>query len=276
MAFFLTSSILSILTILFLTASSFASTPYNTSLQSFIQCFQENTKTSPDILYTSNSPSYESILESSARNLRFLALTTNQKPSAIVTATSESHISVAVKCAYKHGLELRTRSGGHDYEGMSYVSDDKERPFVMVDLARFRSINVDVENRTAWVQAGATVGEVYYHVFNKTNGTAGFPAGLCPSIGIGGHVNIGGIGALTNKYGVSADNVIDAKVVGVDGQVMDRWKMGVDLFWAIRGGGASFGIVAAYKLQLVDVPPVVTTFSIYRNLTQNATKLITR
>ncbi|KAL2494220.1 FAD-binding Berberine family protein [Forsythia ovata] len=53
--------------------------------------------------------------------------------------------------------------------------------------------------------------------------------------------------------------------------------MGEDLFWAIRGGGgASFGVITAWKLQLVDVPEKVTIFSVNRNLEQNATKLVHR
>ncbi|XP_024023529.1 cannabidiolic acid synthase-like [Morus notabilis] len=49
--------------------------------------------------------------------------------------------------------------------------------------------------------------------------------------------------------------------------------MGEDLFWAIRGGGAgSFGIVIAWKVQLVDVPSTVTIFAIVRKWENNATK----
>ncbi|KAH6758866.1 FAD-binding Berberine family protein [Perilla frutescens var. frutescens] len=51
--------------------------------------------------------------------------------------------------------------------------------------------------------------------------------------------------------------------------------MGEDLFWAIRGGGgASFGVILSWKVQLVDVPEKVTVFSISRTLEQNATQLI--
>lgn len=77
-------------------------------------------------------------------------------------------------------MQIRIRSGGHDYEGLSSVS---EVPFVMIDLANLRSINVDVENRTAWVKAGATIGEVYYKIAEKS-GNLGFPAGTCASIGV--------------------------------------------------------------------------------------------
>lgn len=53
--------------------------------------------------------------------------------------------------------------------------------------------------------------------------------------------------------------------------------MGEDLFWAIRGGGgASFGVITAWKIKLVAVPEKVALFSVNRNLEQNATQLIHR
>ncbi|QHO39202.1 Reticuline oxidase-like protein [Arachis hypogaea] len=51
--------------------------------------------------------------------------------------------------------------------------------------------------------------------------------------------------------------------------------MDKDLFWAIKdGGGASFGVILAWKIKLVPVPSTVTPFSVSRTLEQNATKLV--
>ncbi|KAI7732146.1 hypothetical protein M8C21_014277, partial [Ambrosia artemisiifolia] len=102
------------------------------------------------------------------------------KPSVIVTPTDETHIQAALLCAKKHGYEMRIRGGGHDYEGLSYTADV---PFVMVDLVNMRSIDINVENRTAWVQGGALLGELYYTISQKTD-TLYFPAGVCPSVGL--------------------------------------------------------------------------------------------
>ncbi|KAF2317911.1 hypothetical protein GH714_041231 [Hevea brasiliensis] len=100
---------------------------------------------------------------------------------------------------------LRVRSGGHDYEGLSYASEI-ETPFIVVDLSKLRSINVDIEDNSAWVQAGATIGEAYYRIAEKSN-IHGFPAGLCSSLGIGGHITGGAYGSMMRKYGLGADNV---------------------------------------------------------------------
>ncbi|KAJ1394874.1 FAD-binding, type 2-like superfamily [Sesbania bispinosa] len=51
--------------------------------------------------------------------------------------------------------------------------------------------------------------------------------------------------------------------------------MGEDLFWAIRGGGgASFGVIIAWKIKLVDVPSIVIVFRVPRTLEENVTNLI--
>ncbi|WZZ35362.1 hypothetical protein YC2023_018763 [Brassica napus] len=73
---------------------------------------------------------FNKVLESRAQNLRYLT-TSMPKP------------------------------GGHDYEGLSYVSR-LDSPFVLIDLSKLRQINVDIEDNTAWVQSGATIGELYY------------------------------------------------------------------------------------------------------------------
>ena len=70
-----------------------------------------------------------------------------------------SQIQETLYCAQKHRIQVRVRSGLHDYEGLSFVSLE---PFVILDMINLRNISIDVENNTAWVQFGATLGELYY------------------------------------------------------------------------------------------------------------------
>ncbi|KAL4011844.1 hypothetical protein IC575_028908 [Cucumis melo] len=223
----------------------------NNKHQAFLQCLSSISK----VIYSPINSSYFSVLDFSIQNLRFSKPET-PKPIAIITPIHVSQIQVAIICSRTHGsLQIRTRSGGHDFEGLSYVA---HHPFIILDLINLRSISIDVKNNTAWVESGATVGELYYKIAEKSRSLA-FPAGVCPSVGIGGFISGGGYGYLLRKYGLAVDNVLDAYLVDANGEVHDRESMGEDLFWAIRGGGGgSFGIVVAWKLRLVLVPETVT------------------
>ncbi|KAK9091532.1 hypothetical protein Sjap_024709 [Stephania japonica] len=236
----------------------------------FLKCLATNSNESIPKAYIPSSTSYLPILRSSIYNLRFTSPNT-PKPQFIVTPERESQVPTAIICSKEHGLKVTVRSGGHDFEGLSYISNV---PFVLIDLANLRNINVDIEDNTAWVQAGATLGELYYRIAEKSP-IHGFPAGACHTVAVGGHISGGGFGAMVRKYGVAADYILDARLVKADGEVLNRQTMGRDLFWAIRGGGvASFGVLLAWKIKLVYVPPVVTTSWVTRTLEQGATDLV--
>ncbi|CAI0545654.1 unnamed protein product [Linum tenue] len=110
---------------------------------------------------------------------------------------------------------------------MSYISSAPSQPFLLIDLINLRNVTVDVPTKSAWVQAGAVLGELY-HSIASASGTLAFPAGICPSVGVGGHISGGGYGMLLRKYGMAADNVLDARLVDAEGRILDRAGMGED------------------------------------------------
>ncbi|XP_019418689.1 PREDICTED: berberine bridge enzyme-like 21 [Lupinus angustifolius] len=223
-----------------------------------------------NIVFSQTNPSFSTVLQNYIRNARFNTTSTS-KPLIIVTPLQESHVQGTVICAKSIGIQIKIRSGGHDYEGISYISDE---PFIILDLFNIRKVYVDIEKETAMIQAGATLGEVYYRIWEKSK-VHGFPAGVCPTVGVGGHISGGGYGNMLRKYGLSVDNVIDAQIVDVKGRLLDRKSMGEDLFWAIKGGGgASFGVVLSYTVKLVSVPKIVTIFRVMKTLEENATDLV--
>ncbi|KAL5556367.1 hypothetical protein UlMin_038603 [Ulmus minor] len=248
---------------------SFASDP---AIDKFLRCLSHNSSNSTIIehVYTPNNQAYFSILDLQIRNPRFSSPST-PKPLVIIKPTQASHVQKAIKCIRTQGLQVRVRSGGHDYEAISYVS---HVPFVVIDLISLKSISINVEKRTAWVQAGATIGELYYKISNQTR-NLGFPAGVCHTVGVGGHFSGGGYGSLLRKYGLAADNIIDAKIVDVESRILDRKSMGKDLFWAIRGGGgASFGVILAWKIRLLPIPSIVTVFTVSKNLDKKGMEIL--
>ncbi|EYU17882.1 hypothetical protein MIMGU_mgv1a003949mg [Erythranthe guttata] len=243
----------------------------------FVECLtvqlESSNSATDDLIYTpNNSSSYASLLI--AQNLRPGSTSPYDKPLIIFTPFYDYQIQSAIYCSKKLRIQIRVRSGGHDYEGLSHTSRDN--PFVVVDMRNLRQISIDAEQKTAWVQVGATLGQLY-HTLAQKSGTLAFTAGVCPTVGIGGHLSGGGYGMMSRRHSISADHIIDARIMNVDGQMLDRRSMGEDLFWAIRGGGGtSFGIVIAFKVNLITVPETVTVFNVTKTYEQNATQLVHR
>ncbi|CAH9094262.1 unnamed protein product [Cuscuta europaea] len=241
----------------------------------FQQCMIYNSQNDSSVsgdIYTANSSSFASILGSRIQNSRFNTSDT-PKPLILVTPREESHVQAVIRCAKDQALQVRVRGNGHDYEGLSHTSYFGNQ-FLILDLVNFKNITVDPVEKAAWVGGGSTIGELYYRISEKSR-TLGFPAGVCPSVGVGGHFSGGGYGTMLRKYGLAADHVIDARLVDAYGRILDRGSMGEDVFWAIRGGGGNtFGVILAWKVSLVDVPENVTVFNVMKTVDPNVTNLV--
>ncbi|KAL6629642.1 hypothetical protein ACP70R_029407 [Stipagrostis hirtigluma subsp. patula] len=243
--------------------------------ESFLRCVASllapATVDLPRLVHTPSAASYPALLNATIQNLRFASPRT-PRPALLLTPWTVAEARACVACCRRHGVTVRARSGGHDYEGLSYRSVRPggvggSRPFAVLDVAALREVRVDAARRVARAGPGATLGELYYAVARESGGGLGFPAGICPTVCVGGHLSGGGFGPMMRKHGLAADNVVDAEVVDADGRLLDRAAMGEDLFWALRGGGGgSFGIVVSWTVRLVPVPPVVSAFTIRRLL----------
>ncbi len=167
-------------------------------------------------------------------------------PAAIARVVDAEDVARVVRFAADHGLELAVRSGGHSLAAQS-VSDGG----IVIDLARMKALEIDVDNKTAWAEAGLTAEE-----FTKRVGVHGFAVGFgdTGTVGIGGITLGGGVGYLSRKYGLTIDSLLAADVVTADGQLRRAdAESHPDLFWALRGGGGNFGVVTRFKFRLQPV-----------------------
>ena len=172
------------------------------------------------------------------------------RPAVIVRAADAGDVSRVVSVARETGLDLAVRSGGHSNAGHGTVDGG-----IVLDLRNMKALDIDVDGRTAWAEAGLTAGEVTQET--AAHGLAvGF--GDTGSVGIGGITLGGGVGFLSRKHGLTIDSLLAAEVVTADGQVrrVDA-ETDPDLFWAIRGGGGNFGVATRFQFRLHEVDTIV-------------------
>ena len=109
-------------------------------------------------------------------------------------------VLACVAYARERMLPLAVRGGGHHGGGFG-VWDDA----LVIDLGRLRSTSVDRVAGTVRVDGGCTWGDV-----DHATGTFGMatPGGFVSTTGVGGLALGGGVGYLTRRFGLTADNLV--------------------------------------------------------------------
>jgi FAD/FMN-containing dehydrogenase len=184
-----------------------------------------------------------------------LALNYNQRlqrtPRAIARCVGVTDVCAALAQARDRDLPVTVRAGGHSIGGWSTVEHG-----LVIDLSPMRWVHVDPEQRYAWVGGGALARDVAVEAAQF--GLAAV-TGMAGGIGIGGLALSCGEGYLTSLHGFVADNVLAAQLVTLAGDVITvSAEEQTELFWALRGAGANFGVVTAFKLRLHPAPASVS------------------
>jgi len=174
----------------------------------------------------------------------------DRRPAVIVQCAEADDVLHAISYARDNGLEISIRGGGHNIAGSALCDNG-----VLIDFSNMTTVIVDAQKRRAYVEPGATLGDIDKAV--QAYGLA-TPVGINSTTGIAGLTLGGGFGWLTRKYGMTIDNLVSAEMVTADGRkIKVSENENTDLFWAIRGGGGNFGIVTQFEFALHPVGPEI-------------------
>ncbi|KAG8806020.1 hypothetical protein FRC17_005208 [Serendipita sp. 399] len=168
-------------------------------------------------------------------------------------------------------IRIVVRSGGHNYaafssgvEGTSEVTGKEADPVIVIDLKHFDTIEYDEQTKIATAGSGTRLGKVSTELIKRGRALPRSLAdGVCPNVGLGGHVLHGGHGFTSRAWGLAMDRIVEMQVVLADGSIVnasDHESRHKDLFWAMRGAGPSFGIALSFKLLTLPVPPTNVHF----------------
>jgi hypothetical protein len=170
----------------------------------------------------------------------------DRKPELIARCVSASDVITALQFGKEHKMEMTIRGGGHNVSGNCIVDGG-----LMIDLSQMKSIRIDPGARTAQVEPGVVWGEFDQEAQAFGLATVG---GTVSHTGVAGLTLGGGFGWLAGKHGMTIDNLLSADVVTADGRLLHASQdENPDLFWALRGAGANFGIVTSFQFRLHPV-----------------------
>jgi FAD/FMN-containing dehydrogenase len=152
------------------------------------------------------------------------------------------------------------KGGGHSYQGSSNAADSFliwTRHMNAVALHE-AFVGAGCEGREASQPAvSVEPGAIWGHVYNEviTKGGRYVQGGVCLTVGVAGLVLGGGFGSYSKGYGLAGSSLLEAEVVTADGEVrIANSCTNPDLFWALKGGGAGFGVVTRVTLRTHALP----------------------
>jgi FAD/FMN-containing dehydrogenase len=178
-------------------------------------------------------------------------------PAVVLRVRDADEIAAALRYARGQATPLSLRSGGHGISGRSTNAGG-----TVIDLARIDGIRVlDADTGLVRVGAGALWGDVAAalapHALAITCGDTG-------DVGVGGLATAGGIGWLARRDGLTIDEIETVELVTADGcfHRVDATHE-PDLFWAMRGAGANFGVATAFELRARRCEEIVVTMTLW-------------
>jgi FAD binding domain len=176
-------------------------------------------------------------------------LAADQRPAAVGLPETAAEVAALVELAAANDLQVAAQGTGHSAAPLGPLADT-----LLIRTERMRAIDIDVQRRVARVEAGA----IWIDVVEAAaeHGLAAL-AGSSPDVGVVGYTLGGGLSWLGRAHGLAASNVEAIELVTGEGRfVRADAETEPDLFWALRGGGGSFGVVTALELRLFPVTEV--------------------
>ena len=173
----------------------------------------------------------------------------DKRPAIIARCANRDDVVRAVAFARARDLLAAVRSGGHSFAGYGVCDGG-----IVIDVSAMKTARVDAHNATIIIGPGIVGSELDY--FAQAFKMA-VPLGSCPSTGVAGYAMGGGESSLTPKFGYGCDSITAVEMVTADARVVTARKgEHEDLFWAVRGAGANFGIATALEFQLHPIEKV--------------------
>ncbi|MEL6202703.1 MAG: FAD-linked oxidase C-terminal domain-containing protein [Pseudomonadota bacterium] len=176
-------------------------------------------------------------------------------PLAVVLPETTAQVAKALKLCHQMGVPVVPRGAGTSLAGGAIPQEDA----VVIGVSKMiRILDVDYANRTATVEAGVT-----NLAISDAVSADGFFYAPDPSsqlaCTIGGNIGMNSGGAHCLKYGVTTNNLLGAKLVLLDGTIIELGGKaldapGLDLLGLLCGSEGQLGMITEATVRLIAKP----------------------
>jgi len=165
-------------------------------------------------------------------------------PIVIARCATREDVKRAIEFAHHDDLTIAIRGGGHSFAGHGVCDGG-----MVIDLSLMKRVSIVPRAALVQIDAGVLAHELDYstQAFDLA-----VPLGSCPTVGVAGYALGGGESALTPKFGYACDSIRQVEIFTADCQMLIANKnQHEDLFWAVRGAGANFGVVVSLTFLVI-------------------------
>ncbi|AFA74060.1 mitomycin radical oxidase McrA [Gordonia polyisoprenivorans VH2] len=170
-----------------------------------------------------------------------------QRPWAVVDVADAADVAAVVGFAAANSMTVSVWATGHGATGVDGHS-------ILVRTSGLDVCEVDPATRTARVGAGVR----WQQVLDAATPLGLAPlCGSAPAVGVAGFLSGGGIGPLVHTVGASSDHVRSITVVTGNGALIRATpECNPELFWGLRGGKATLGLIVEVVIDLLPIPEI--------------------
>ncbi|KAF4984892.1 hypothetical protein FZEAL_45 [Fusarium zealandicum] len=195
-------------------------------------------------IYYPSSEGYKTRTES------YFSVSSQLSPYCIVQPKTAQDVALIVTTlSYEAVCNFAIRGGGHTVWPANNINNG-----VTIDMGLMNKTTYITDTKVAQIGAGSRWREVY-EALEPYGATAA--GGRTSTVGVAGFLTGGGNTFYTGRRGFGCDQVVNFEVVLADGQVQSTFIIphhNPDLWKALKGGSANFGIVTRFDVQAFDAP----------------------
>jgi len=172
-------------------------------------------------------------------------------PGLVLRPRTVAEVQEAVRFADQHrDVPLGVLSAGHGLSGRSLNTGG-----LVIDVSALDTVEV-LDATTGRVRLGPGARWLDVARTLTPHGLA-ITSGDYGGVGVGGLATAGGVGWFAREHGLTIDHVRGVDVVLASGELVHASAQeNPDLFWAMRGAGANFGVAVSFELEADHVGTV--------------------